>query len=205
MRRRALAIVVLVMAAGWAEAQTVPARALPFKRALIQNVHLVWGLDGPVAAMAAQVHQESGWRVDARSSHAAGLAQFTPPTATDMARWYPAELGEGGPLNPSWALRALVRYDLRLYLLEPRAANACERLAFTLSAYNGGRGWVIKQKAAAARAGDDQARWFGHVERHRVRAPAAHLENVHYPRRILLALQPVYRGWGPSVSCEGVS
>lgn len=186
-----------------AYAQQVPRAALQYQRAMIGNARLVWGLNAPVAVLAGQVHAESGWRPEARSAFASGLAQFTPGTAADISRKYP-ELAGNAPLEPSWALRALARYDFDLYQLEPRAATECDRWGFTLSAYNGGHGWVVRQKAAAIAGQSDARRWFGHVERYRVRAVWAHTENVGYPRRILLTLQPTYRGWGRGVDCEVV-
>jgi len=197
----AVLTVLLVLSPGLAQAQVIPRAAEQFRRSLIANARTVWGLNAPVAVFAGQVHQESGFRADAMSAYAHGLAQFTPATAKDMGRWYP-ELAEVDAFNPSWALRALVRLDRRLYDLEPRAATDCDRWALTLSAYNGGRGWVIKQKAATTAAGSDPTRWFGHVERYRVRAPWAHEENMMYPRRILLQRQPLYLVWGQGVPCE---
>lgn len=186
-------------------AQFVPQRANQYKRALIGTARSVWGLDAPVAVFAAQLHAESGWRPDAKSIYANGLAQFTPATAADISKRYP-ELADNQPFEPTWALAALARYNRELYLLEPNAATPCERFGFTLSSYNGGRGWVIRQKAATRKAGDDASRWFHHVENHRVRGRAAHYENVTYPRRILLTLQPLYLKamWGTGIDCEGV-
>ena len=207
--RAAIGVVVLLLSVpSVAQSQVIPRAAEQFRRPLIVNVRTVWGLTAPVAVFAAQVHQESGWRADAQSAYAAGLTQFTAATAQDIARRFPQDLGEASPFggadafNPAWALRALARYDKSLYDLEPRAATDCDRWALTLSAYNGGRGWVIKQKAAAAAAGSDPTRWFGHVERHRVRAAWAHGENTMYPRRILLQRQPLYLSWGLGVTCE---
>lgn len=196
-----LLIVVLLLASSEATAQvTIPTRAAKFKRDLIGNARIVFGLNAPIAVLSSQVHQESAWRPDAKSPYAGGLAQFTPATAADISRKYP-ELADNAPFEPSWALRALARYDFDLYQLEPRAASECERWAFTLSAYNGGRGWVVRQKAAAAKGGADPRKWFGHVERFRVRAEWAHKENVGYPHRILRVIQPAYRLWGPGVTC----
>ena len=47
-------------AAGCAAAQTPP-QAARWQRLLVRQAHLQWGLDAPVAALATQVHQESGW------------------------------------------------------------------------------------------------------------------------------------------------
>ena len=196
------ALTVLLYASG-AAAQTIPRTALQYQHALIGNARMVWGLNAPIAVFAAQLHQESSWNTNARSIYANGLAQFTPGTAADISKKYP-ELAGNTPFNPSWALRALVRYDQDLYNLEPNAATSCERWAFTLSAYNGGRGWVIRQKTATRTAKGDASRWFGQVEKYRVRSVSAHEENTTYPRVILLKRQPPYLAWGLGVDCGGI-
>jgi soluble lytic murein transglycosylase-like protein len=162
-----------------------------------------WGLNAPVATFAAQVHQESGWRPDARSRFAGGLAQFTPDTAEWISQAYAGELGANQPFNPAWALRALVRYDLHLWALI-RAVSDCDRMAMALAAYNGGLGWVQRDQRLAVAAGADPMRWWGHVERHTARADWAREENRGYPRRILLQLQPRYKAWGLGVLCPAV-
>jgi soluble lytic murein transglycosylase-like protein len=98
------------------------------------------------------------------ASRGKGMAQFMPATANWIAEQYPDDLGNAQPTNPSWAIRALVQYDFWLYT-RIRAKNACERLAFTLSAYNGGLGWVNRDKTLASGKGLDPLVWFGSVER----------------------------------------
>src|SRR5688572_15590130 len=45
----------------------IPPDAKRYKRDLIRNARAIWGLDAPTSTFAAQIHQESGWRVDAKS------------------------------------------------------------------------------------------------------------------------------------------
>ena len=83
---------------------------------------------------------------------AQGLAQFIPATA----RWLPSvapETGKPAPFNPGWSLRALCVYDKWLW---DRVAGHSdfERMAFTLSAYNGGLGWVNRDRKKARALGD---------------------------------------------------
>ncbi|WP_018653017.1 transglycosylase SLT domain-containing protein, partial [Actinobacillus capsulatus] len=95
--------------------QAAPQAAKPYQRELTRNSHAIWGLKAPIALFAAQIHQESQWNVTALSHVGAqGLAQFIPQTADWIANLYP-ELANNQPYNPSWALRALVRYDYWLY------------------------------------------------------------------------------------------
>ena len=158
-----------------------------------------------MSVFAAQVHTESWWRNETVSHVGAqGLAQFMPATA----RWLPSvapETGRPAPFNPGWSLRALCVYDKWLWD-RTNGANAFERMAFTLSAYNGGLGWVNRDKAKARRLGVDARRWFGAVETVNAgRSAAAWKENRQYPRRILKERQHAYikAGWGPGIAEGG--
>lgn len=197
-------LAVLVLFPTVLEAQ-IPRQALPYRRSVTQEARLVWGLNAPLATFFAQLHQESGFRADARSPYAGGLAQFTEATAKWIAEVYP-DLGEAAPFEPEWAIRAFVRYDKHLFDRVLHATTECDRWAFTLSGYNGGAGNVYKQRKAAALAGKDPNRWFGSVEYFRVRAQWAHDENRNYPRAILLKRQHLYveGRWGRGVDCRGI-
>jgi soluble lytic murein transglycosylase-like protein len=182
----------------------IPAQANIYRARLTREARAAWGLEAPVALFAAQIHQESGWREDARSPVGAlGLAQFMPGTATWIAQLYPADLGDAAPLDVRWALRALVTYDLWLWerLAEFRD-EGLHRWGATLSAYNGGLGNVRKDRQLAAVRGGPYcdpavSRWFCCVEHHSNRSAAAYYENRDYPRRILFVLWPRYlaAGW----------
>lgn len=184
-----------------ANAQEIPRAAHQYRSTLIRCARAEWGLNAPVATFAAQVHQESLWRTDARSQAGAqGLAQFMPATSAWLPEVAP-HTGEPAPYNPGWALRAMVAYDLWLWQ-RITAVTECHRMAMTLSAYNGGLGWLNRDKRLAEASGLDPARWWDHVETVNAgRAAWAIRENRGYPRRILLTLSPVYEaaGWGRGV------
>ena len=96
--------------------------------------------------------------------------------------------------------------DLKWLWDRLNGADACQRMAFTLSAYNGGIGWVGRDRKEAERQGRDPARWFGQVEKVNAGRSAPSLrENRRYVRLILLERQYWYRkaGWGPGVGCGG--
>lgn len=185
-----------------AAAEEIPRAAEQYRRLLVRSAHAEWGLDAPIATLAGQVHQESRWNAAARSPVGAqGLAQFMPATAAWMADLYPTTLGSGEPLSPSWALRALVAYDRWLYQRN-QATSDCDRWGFVLSAYNGGQGWVNRDRALAAAKGADVRAWFDSVERFNAGRSAANFrENRTYPRRILVAWEPLYvsADWGAGV------
>lgn len=209
-----------------AQAQ-VPAAANAHKRTLLRAAQAEWGLGAPVAVFAAQVHQESGWRPEAVSQVGArGLAQFMPATARwwcergriaaagrsagpPQAR--PALSGgsatgeaveRGGqdcqPHNPAWALRALVGYDKYLFDRTPERYGARDRMWVALRAYNGGLGHWQREAQATGLALPTRAQVDGACGLAR-RAALHCAENLGYPRRILIEIQPRYASWGPGL------
>jgi soluble lytic murein transglycosylase-like protein len=197
----ALTVLAFILWASLASAVEIPPRAYQYRATLIRCARAEWGLNAPVATFAAQLHQESLWHANAKSpAGAQGLAQFMPATA----HWLPEvapQVGAAAPFNPGWALRALLAYDLWLWQ-RIESATPCEHMAMTLSAYNGGLGWLRKDKKKAQRIGLDPARWWNQVEAVNAgRAAWAIRENREYPRRILLVLEPMYAaaGWGKGV------
>lgn len=195
-----ISAILLTLAASAAYAQ-VPAQTLrdaqPYRATLKRNAQMLWGLDAPVATFAAQVHQESRWRPDARSPVGAlGLTQFMPATAAWMGDIDP-ELRGAQPMNPTWALRALVRYDLWLWA-RIKADSDCERMAFVLQAYNGGLGWVYKRQKLSTTPG----RCLGATcSLNPGVMDASQREAEHYPAVILQRFEPAYEAWGPG-SCS---
>ena len=177
-----------------------PRASLQWRNELIRAAREIWGLNAPIADFSGQLHQESGWNPDARSpAGAQGMAQFMPATAKWVSQLYP-ELRENRPFNPSWAIRALIQYDLQLWN-NLSAKDDCQRMAFTLSAYNGGQGWVNRDKKLAAAKGLDASVWFKHVEQVNAgRSISNWRENRHYPRTILFQHAPHYLQWGKA-SC----
>lgn len=208
-----LPLILLVFAVGLfivpkADAASIPTAAEQHRRTLVRAAQAEWGLGAPIATFAAQVHQESAWRSNARSPVGAeGLAQFMPATADWMAEIYPRSLGPAQPYNPGWALRAMVAFDRWLYEGN-QAVSECDRWAFVLAGYNGGNGWVNRDRRLASAMGADPLAWFDSVERHNAGRSAANFrENRHYPRAILLRWEPMYAaaGWGPGVCADRYS
>jgi len=200
----ALLLTAIVLAAalfrpGAAFAYEIPQAAQKYRRDLVRSAHLVWGIDAPIATFAGQIHQESGWKPNAQSKYAGGLAQFTPATAEWIGDIDP-ELVDPQPYNTTWALRALVRYDKFLY---GRAGGAtpCDAMWLSLWAYNGGEGWVRRDKMLAQQHGADP-RVARQVEPFNAgRAASMFAENRHYSRAILLRFEPLYvkTAWGPGI------
>lgn len=199
LRLLSLAILAAALAAQ-AQAADWQTRANAYKRELIREARAEIGLSAPVAMLAAQIHQESLWRPNARSKYANGLTQFTPETEAWIKGMFPAALGQSHAFDPRWAIRAMVMYDHWLYR-RIDAVNDCERWAMVLSAYNGGLGWLNRDKRLTTQKGGDARRWWGHVEKYSRRAKWAHTENRGYPRTIIYKHQPLYRSWGGVAVC----
>lgn len=68
-------------------------------------------------------------------------------------------------------LQALVLMDKRIYYSIDDAHDSFERLAMTLSAYNGGEGGLRRDRLLCdATENCDSSKWFGHTEKHSWRA-----------------------------------
>lgn len=192
----AVLVVVAVCLAPPAAAQQPPRAAIKYRADLTRTAHAAWGLDAPVAAFAAQIHQESGWNLLAVSRVGAlGMAQFMPETA----KWWCAKTGTSiidcQPSNPIWAMRALVGYDRWLFE-RVEGSSDYDRLWAALRAYNGGLGhWQQEAKVAGSVQREAVDLACGTARRSRQFCP----ENLGYPYRILDRLQPLYFAWGLEV------
>lgn len=204
----ALLLAFAVMSMPAHAATRIPEASAQYRLTLEREAARNFGLDGSdvVARLAAQIHQESSWRADARSPFAIGLTQFTPATAKWLPSVCPA-VGAPDPWDPGWSLRAQSCY--MAFLLDrvtpfryAGAMSDCTRWNFALRAYNGGEGMLNRERLATQRAGDDANDWRD-AEKHRVRAPQFFRESIGYPRRILLVLEPAYldAGWPGRAVC----
>lgn len=165
-------------------ASLVPQKAYKYREFLIKESRVVWGLSAPSSTFASQIHTESLWNEQAKSfAGAEGLAQFMPETALWIGSVY-KELAEGAPYNPKWAIRALVCYD-KWHFDKIQAVDFSNKMAFALSAYNGGLGWVLKDKKKAEAAGLNPYAYFGNVEKMNAgRSKRAFTENRNYVKFI---------------------
>ena len=207
----ALAYLVLAACAprpAHAQAVQIPEASALHRHRVEQVVADVWGVNGSPARLAAQLHQESAWRQRAKSPVGAqGIAQFMPATAKWMTEQFPAQLGTFDPWDPFQAIHAAALYHKWLYdRVQPfgyTRLTECSRWAFTFRAYNGGETWLLRERGLALANRGNPNDWLS-VEKFRSRGPAAHQENVGYPRRILLVLEPAYirAGWPGTAACN---
>ena len=97
-------------------------------------------------------------------------------------------------------MRALVQYNHWHWQRIPGTSSDCDRMAFALSAYNGGLGGVQKDRKLAISLGLDGGRYWNQVEKVNAGRSAANFrENRGYPMYIIYSWQPLYlaAGWGP--------
>lgn len=157
--------------------ESIPRIAYKMRSDLIRTSRFVWGVSAPSSTFAGQVHQESRWNATVCNRiGACGLGQFLKPTASWMAKRH-RDLNPAAPLSPTWAMLALARYNLENFrLIGKGPLTQCQKMTLTLASYNAGPS-ILKRK-----------KW-----------PK---ETIHYTRRILYELEPIYEaaGWGPG-SC----
>jgi soluble lytic murein transglycosylase-like protein len=183
-------------------APDVPAAAIVYRAAILRAWEHYFDLAEPASIAFAQIHQESRWKADARSPvGAAGLGQFMPATAEWIHGMLPADVRaacpvkSGCPTDPGWAIAALARFDYLLFREQSWASPWEDHWAAVLAAYNGGSGWLVKERKEAAARGIPADGWYGKVERVCIRSAAACKENRHYPIVIMRTWRPLYRGW----------
>jgi hypothetical protein len=180
----------------------IPRIATGYKRDLTRVVQQEWGFEGSVALHAAQIHQESAWREDAKSwAGAEGLAQFMPSTAKWIGELYP-DLGDVAPYTPDWSFRAQARYNKWIHARVVGHTD-CDRWWHTLRSYNGGLGHLQQESRNATDAKDRHATdaTCGSARRSVRHCP----ENLGYPQRILIEIEPRYlaHGWQGRPTCTG--
>lgn len=209
----ALLTLIAILALGYSGAANAQQRvAIPEASALYRHrveqvVSDVWGVNASPSRLAAQLHQESGWRIRANSPVGAqGMAQFMPATAKWIASQFPDQLGTFDPWDPMQAIKAAAIYDKwlldRVQPIGHAPMSECTRWNFALRGYNGGEAWLLRERGLTV-AGRANANDWRDVERFRARGPAAHKENIGYPRRILQVLEPAYiaAGWPGMAAC----
>lgn len=197
-------IIVLVLAALLAlpACAQSPAASWPYRADLTKSAYRTFGPGAPIAALAAQIHQESAWQPGALSwAGAQGLGQFMPPTADYVAKMHPQECSPANPFDASWAIRCSQLYlRQQISLARTPRTTECDAWAFGLRNYNGGLTWTRRDRAKAAAHGADPDRWRAVQPFNAGRRPEAHRENTEYPVRIF-RLQPSYASWGRSLDC----
>ena len=95
-------------------------------------------------------------------------------------------------------MRALVGYDKWLYDRAPAHYSPRDRMWVALRAYNGGLGHWQREAASTGLAQPSRAQVDAACGKAR-RAAVHCKENLGYPHRILVVIQPRYLQWGPGL------
>lgn len=182
-------ILLLALALPVLASQPIPERAKIYLPELVANQRTYWP-DAPAPEfLAGQIEQESCvsltsslcWNPKAElktsRENGIGLGQHTRAYNADgtirfdvideMSRKHPELRGWNWETryNASYQLLAVILMDKGIYTRVKGAASDLDRLAFTLSAYNGGEGGLAQDRRLCANTkGCDPARWKGHVE-----------------------------------------
>lgn len=179
----------------------IPDAARAHKREYTRIVRSEWGIDAPVASLAGQLAQESGFRDGLTSrTGARGIAQFMPTTAVWITEMRP-DLEADALYSRAWSMRAQVAF-MKWLLVRVRGDNECEAWGFALQAYNGGLGRVYQRQKLSRRAGQ----CFGVTcDINPGIHPANQKEAREYPARVefVWAARFVNAGWGRA-SCKSV-
>lgn len=183
-------------------AATVPEQAIPYRQDMTKSAWRTFGLNAPVATLAAQIHQESMWKSEVEShAGAQGIAQFMPSTAEDMARRFPEICAPANPFSPKWAFACRDRYMKRLNEASKNEnTTECDEWAFGLRAYNGGLGWINRDRKKAKLEGANPDNWVEVQPFNAGRAAWAYKENTQYIIRIFNR-EYDYSSWGRTLNC----
>ena len=178
----------------------LPNRSYQYRALVIKEARMYWGPNANVALFAAQFHQESMWNNNAKSHVGAqGLGQFMPATAKDVHARY-ADLRQYAMYSENWSVKALFLYDRELYRaikpLRKTSIHPCSHYAMMLSSYNGGLGWLNRDRKLTITNGKNPDIWWDNVEKYSNRAGWAIRENRDYPIKIMLRHLPMYLAAG---------
>lgn len=183
-------------------AEIIPPNAYKYKKELVSQTILLFGIESLeqnlVSLFAAQIHQESRWNPLAQSKYASGLSQFTPDTVNFISD-LDSQLAMRDPFNVSWSIRALVVYDKWLFGRVDYAIFPLERWALVLAGYNGGLGWIQRERKLIQNKAYwwfTENEWFENIERVCIRRQSACSENRSYPRKILFTWRSLYQESG---------
>lgn len=184
---------------------------------LVAAINTHWP-DMPMRSMlAAQVEQESGWKIDAelktKREYGAGLGQFTRTYRSNGSTRFDAvsEMVSAHPALRGWSWKNVFepRYQLAALVLKNRdnyraiqwASFEFDQLAMTDAAYNSGVGAVRNRRALCLRIpGCDPSKWFGNLEhastQSRIKAKGygqsfAEITNAHV-RNVMIVRRPKY-------------
>lgn len=187
----------------------IPANCERWKRDTIRIAQHEMGLNAPSSLIGSIILKESSCNENAHNARfgATGLGQFIPNTVTHV-RQLSRELRNFNPRDGRQSIQAIIVYLewSKNTVASRRPVNTqCDRVAFGLSAYNGGAGWVNRDRTICnSVAGCDPGAWFSNTEQHSRRNRGAFRENRDYVSTIINQFTPLFinSGWGGPPICR---
>ena len=195
----AMAVIATVIFRGQAFGATVYDRARPMLPILVEEHQRIWP-ESDIAIIAEQINHESAWkenatRVETSGVVSYGLFQVLDATLIEMQTRHKMLAGARPVqmLQARWGIRAGLLYDKDMWKLCGFSRDGCSschgndrnRWAFTLASYNGGFGWIQRDRKMTAEKGRDGNVWFRNVELFSKRSKQFFEINRRYPREIL--------------------
>lgn len=181
------------------QAAPIPKRAEQYIQQLVDAQKLLWPNAPSAHFIAGQIEQESCitlnhtycWNPNAKlqtsREHGVGLGQFTRAYNKDGSIRFDVidDLSKRHPELDGWnwdtrheaeyQLKAIILMDKGIYDRVKGAASVTDRLAFTLSAYNGGEGGLrVDRRLCSNTPGCDPAKWKGNVEKTSTKSKVPH-------------------------------
>lgn len=189
MRAHFLAAIMLIVAVSAFAA--IPQRAYLYFPILKEEHSLIWP-ESDIGIIGSQIAHESSWKEDVMRKEPSGvisygLLQVLDVTYDELKKKNPLLL-KGSPsemLRARMGIRAGILYDKQMWILVSFADSTVDRYAMTLSAYNGGFGWLLRDRKLAELNGYSPNKWFGNTELFSKRSVHNYKINRRYVSEIL--------------------
>jgi len=148
--------------------------------------------ESDVTIIAGQIEAESAWkekatRLEKSGVTSYGLMQVLDVTFNEMKKKNPTllDIEPVQMLQARWGIRAGILYDKQMFKLCTFASNCpVNQWAFALASYNGGYGYILKDRKLTESMGYDKNLWFDNVEKFSNRSPQFFKINRGYPIKI---------------------
>lgn len=168
----------------------VPEGAIKYIPVLKGEHQRLWP-ESDIKIFMGQIEAESTWKEKAIRKEPSGvisygLMQVLDITFNEMRSKHPTLLDAEATdmLQAQWGIRAGILYDKKMWGLCSFAEGIQNRWAFALASYNGGYGWIQRDRKLTEQSGLDKNRWFCSVEHFSKRSPWAFKINREYPIKI---------------------
>lgn len=188
----AMAIALVILRGKSADASIIPQRSLQYIPILVEEHSRIWPTSD-ICVIAEQITHESAWKTTATRKEKSGvisygLLQVLDRTMAEMQTKHQILMGlePVQMLQARWGLRAGILYDKDMWKLVYFAKNPIDRYAFMLASYNGGYGWVQRDRKLTVEKGYNRDLWFNNVELFSTRSQWAFGINRKYVSSILL-------------------